>query len=95
MNAPLDLGGGGGGGDTLQLMVGGGQGEPELLLLIERPNDGMVRVRSWTSDDWGATPAESQRRVIDLLRDIEGWAKQRRGLNHQISVVRRWLGMPG
>lgn len=94
MNAPVDFGGGAGGGETLQLMVGGGQGEPELLLLIDRPNNGMVRVRSWTSDDWSAVPADHQPKVLDLLRDIEGWARQRRGLNHQISVVRRWLGIP-
>ena len=79
-------------GDTLQLLVGGGQGEPELLLLIERPTArGVVRVRSWSSDDWSAPPATSERPTADLLADVERWARQRRGLNHSLSAVRQWL----
>ena len=90
----LDLGGASSS-DTLQLLVGGGQGEPELLLLIERPTaDGAVRVRSWTSTDWSAPPAVSQRTAAELLRDVEGWARQRRRLNHEVTVVRRWLTPP-
>lgn len=80
--------------NTLQLLVGAGQGEPEMLLLLERPNaDGIVRVRSWTSDDWSAIPETREQPTLELLLQIEGWARQRRGLNHQISVVRRWLGV--
>jgi hypothetical protein len=79
-------------GDTLQLLVGGGQGEPELLLLIERPTArGVVRVRSWSSDDWTAPPATSERQTSDLLADVERWTRQRRGLNHSLSAVRQWL----
>ena len=79
-------------GDTLQLLVGGGQGEPEMLLLIERPTPrGVVRIRSWSSDDWTAPPATSERPTADLLADVERWARQRRGLNHSLSAVRQWL----
>jgi hypothetical protein len=79
-------------GDTLQLLVGGGQGEPEMLLLIERPTArGVVRVRSWSSDDWTAPPAASERPVADLRAEVERWARQRRGLNHSLSAVRQWL----
>jgi hypothetical protein len=79
-------------GDTLQLLVGAGQGEPELLLLLERPTpNGTVHVRSWTSDDWSAPPAMGERNAADLVRDVEQWARQRRGLNHGVAVVRRWL----
>ena len=79
-------------GETLQLLVGGGQGEPEMLLLIERPTArGLVRVRSWTSDDWTAPPVAAERTVGELLADVERWARQRRGLNHSLSAVRQWL----
>ena len=88
---PIDLGDSSSA-DTLQLMVGNGQGQPELLLLLERPTqDGKVRVRSWSSDDWSAAPRTEQRTSTDLLRDVERWARERRGLNHPLSVVRRWL----
>ncbi len=79
-------------GDTLQLLVGGGQGEPELLPPMERPTGrGMVRVRSWSSHDWTAPPATAERPTADLLADVERWARQRRGLNHSLSAVRQWL----
>jgi hypothetical protein len=89
---PLDLGGASSG-ETLQLLVGGGDGEPERLFLLEKPDTrGVVRVRSWSSDDWSAQPAVDERDATALLREIEGWARQRRRLNHELSVVRRWLG---
>ena len=81
--------------NTLQLLVGAGNGTPEMLLLLDKPNaEGVVRVRSWTSDDWSATPETRDLPKLDLLREIEGWARQRRRLNHQIAEVRRWLGFP-
>lgn len=79
-------------GETLQLLVGGGQGEPEMLLLIERPTArGSVRIRSWTSEDWSAPPTASERPTAEFLADVERWARQRRGLNHSLTVVRQWL----
>jgi hypothetical protein len=79
-------------GETLQLLVGGGQGEPEMLLLIERPTArGIVRVRSWTSDDWSAPPSAAERTVAEVLAEVERWVRQRRGLNHSLSAVRQWL----
>lgn len=79
-------------GDTLQLLVGGGQGEPEMLFLIERPTArGVVRFRSWSSADWAAPPTASERSVAEFLADVERWARQRRGLNHSLSAVRQWL----
>jgi len=88
---PIDLGGSSSG-ETLQLLVGGGQGQPEQLLLLERPTvDGKVRVRCWSSEDWSATPKTEQRSAADLLRDIERWVRERRGLNHSLAAVRQWL----
>ena len=88
---PIDLGGSSPG-ETLQLMVGGGQDQPEQLLLLERPTaDGKVRVRSWSSEDWSAPPKAEHRTVADLLRDVERWVRERRGLNHPLTVVRQWL----
>ena len=75
----------------LQLLIGGGGGEPEMLLLLEPPaDDGHVRIRSWTSNDWSSPPAVWERDAAELLREIERWSKHRT-LNHPLSVVRRWL----
>jgi hypothetical protein len=86
----LDLGGSSE--ETLQLLVGGDQEQPEMLFLIERPDaQGAVRLRSWTSNDWSAEPSVVMRQATDLLRDVEQWVRHRRRLNHELSVVRRWL----
>lgn len=84
------------GGDSstgiLELLVGGGGGQPEQLLLIERPSsDGRVRFREWTSVDWGAPPSIRERSAADLLTDIERAVREGRGLNRELTVVRRWL----
>lgn len=83
--------------DTLDLLVGGGHGAAEKLLLIERPSaDGRVRLRSWTSDDWSAVSTSSECSASGLLQEIEGAWRAGRTLNREISVVRQWLGLgPG
>ncbi|HKW49187.1 MAG TPA: hypothetical protein VJN70_17165 [Gemmatimonadaceae bacterium] len=79
--------------DTLDLLVGGGKGAPEKLLIIERPTaDGQVRVRSWTSDDWSAMPTSADRSASGLLDEIEAAVRTGRSVNQEMSVVRRWLG---
>jgi hypothetical protein len=72
-------------------LVGGADGEPEVLLLLERPCEGRVRVRSWTSNDWGTPPIATERDAGELLRDVERWTRAGRSLNHPLTVVRRWL----
>ena len=78
--------------ETLDLLVGGGKGAPEKLLLIERPSpDGRVRLRSWTSDDWSAVPTASECSAAGLLGEIERAVREGRALNQELEVVRRWL----
>lgn len=81
--------------DTLDVLVGGGSGAPEKLLLIERPTaDGRVRVRSWTSDDWSAVPTPTECSASGLLSEIERAVREGRALNHELTVVTRWLAPP-
>ena len=79
--------------DTLDVLVGGGAGAPEKLLLIERPSaDGRVRLRSWTSDAWSAAPTPAECSASGLLGEIERAVREGRSLNHELTVVRQWLG---
>jgi len=78
--------------DTLDVLVGGGGGAPEKLLLIERPTaDGRVHLRSWTSDDWSAAPTDAECSASGLLSEIERAVREGRSLNRELPVVRRWL----
>ena len=77
-------------GDTLTVLVGGGEGEPEQLLRISRPRDGLVRVLEWTSENWSA-PFERELAADALLRALEEAAAHRRRLSEEIHRIRRWL----
>jgi hypothetical protein len=78
--------------DELVVQVGGGRDEPERLLHISRPVDGLVRVREWTSESWNVPPAERELSARALLRAIEEAARQRRRLSEELYRVREWLG---
>jgi hypothetical protein len=82
--------------NELSVLVGGKpgvSGAPEELLLIGRPDaSGRVSVRSWTSNDWGATPVERERSASEVLEELERAVRHGRSLNHELLVVRRWLG---
>ena len=77
--------------DELTLQVGAGAGEPERLLHISRPVDGLVRVREWTSDAWNVPPVERELAAAALLRALETAARQRRRLSQELYRVRQWL----
>ena len=82
--------------ETLDLLVGGGGGTPEKLMLIERPTtDGRVRLRAWTSEDWSAAPTSSECSATELLSDIEDGVRRGRSVNQELTVVRRWLQSRG
>jgi hypothetical protein len=78
--------------DELILQIGGGDDEPERLLHITRPVDGLVRVREWSSESWNSPPVERELSARALLRAIEEAARQRRRLSEELYRVREWLG---
>jgi hypothetical protein len=76
----------------LPLLMGGGHGEGERLLLVGAPDErGVVQVRSWTSDDWSATPRTHTERRDELLAWIESQARRGHSLNQSLTTVRQWL----
>ena len=80
----------GGDGAELTVQVAGGDGEPERLLRISRPRNGLVRVRELSSDDWGRGD-ERELSAEALLRALEEAARQRRRLSEDLYRIRLWL----
>jgi hypothetical protein len=78
------------GDDELTVHLGSGGGEPERLLRISRPVDGLVRVREFSGDDWSA-PFERELSAEALLRAFEEAARQRRKLSEELYRIRLWL----
>ncbi len=76
----------------LPLLIGPGRGTPETLMLIGAPDaSGVVHVRRWTADDWGAPPRTSAERAETLLKWLEVQARESRTMNQSIYTVRLWL----
>jgi hypothetical protein len=76
--------------EELTVQVAGGGGEPERLLRISRPRDGLVRVHELSGDDW-SRPAEREMPAETLLRALEEAARQRRRLSEDLYRIRLWL----
>ena len=76
----------------LPLLIGAGPGTPEALMLIGTPDaQGVVHVRTWTADDWGAAPRSSAERADTLLRWLEVQERVGRSMNQSLYTVRLWL----
>ena len=87
---PIDLGTHGG---SSTVLIGGSASEPERLLLISRPVNGVVRVREWTSADWAAPPDERESPVEALYEEIEYAAKSGRAINLDLPTIRGFFGL--
>ncbi len=77
--------------EELAVHMGGGDGEPERLLHLSRPMDGLVRVREWSGDDWNAPAMEREMPAEVLLRAFEEAARKRRRLSEELYAIRLWL----
>jgi hypothetical protein len=76
----------------LPLLIGAGTGTSEMLILLGAPDAaGVVHVRSWTADDWGAPPRIRAERAETLLQWLESQVNAGRTLNQSLYAVRLWL----
>lgn len=76
----------------LPLLVGPGRGTAESLMLLGVPDaNGVVHVRTWTADDWGAPPRTSAERADTLLKWLEVQERAGRTMNQSVYTVRLWL----
>ncbi len=76
----------------LPLLIGPGRGTPESLMLLGAPDaGGVVHVRTWNADDWGAPPRASAERADTLLKWLELQEQAGRTMNQSLYTVRLWL----
>jgi hypothetical protein len=76
----------------LPLLIGPGPGTPEALMLLGTPDaQGVVHIRKWTADDWGAPPRASAERAETLLKWLEVQQHLGRTMNQSPYTVRLWL----
>jgi hypothetical protein len=76
----------------IPILIGTGTGTSEMLILLGAPDSsGVVHVRSWTADDWGAPPRVRAERAETLLQWLESQVQAGRSMNQSLYAVRLWL----
>lgn len=75
----------------LSLVIQGGHGEPECVLMIGRPIAGRVRVREWTSNDWKSS-VEYDVPADEIMNRVERAVREYRRVSEDPRHLRRWLG---
>ena len=88
---PAPLGPAQQGRDELPIIVAGGTGEPEGLVLVGRPAAGRVRIRQWSGGDWGRAAVERTVTTDALLDELEDLQRAGRRLNQSVYAIRLWL----
>lgn len=76
---------------SLTIQVGGGDGEPERLLIVGRPSGGRVAVREWVGAGFGDPPLEREMETRELLAQIERAISQRRKVSEELHRIRDWM----
>ena len=92
MSGTNDAGADKGAPTILSLVIQGGGGDPESVLLIGRPDSaGRVRVREWTSNDWQSA-VEYDVTADEIVQRVERAVRAFRRVSEDPRSLRRWLG---
>jgi hypothetical protein len=75
--------------DSLTVQVQGAGREPERVLVLSRPQGGLVDVREF-GVGLGA-PRDYTATVGELLESLERAARERRRISEDLYAIRRWL----
>ena len=76
---------------VLLIHIAGGGDEPERVLHVGAPSDGVVRVREVSSDDWSTGADEREVAVAEVLALCERATAARRRVNPELYRIRAWL----
>jgi hypothetical protein len=77
--------------DTLTVQVQGGRGEPERVIILSRPRDGMVDVREFAIGGDAGGSSDYTCACDDVLATVERAVRERRRVSEDLATVRRWL----
>ena len=77
--------------EHLVVSVSRARDEPEYVLMISRPADGVVHVREWSPANWAHEPREEDLPVDAVYARLERAERQRRRISLEMPRVRAWL----
>lgn len=80
------------GGDAfLSVRLAAGSDGAERILLVGRPDDGLVHVREWSTHSWNTAGDDFDMDASELLAQIEGVYASGLGVMPEMYEIRRWL----
>lgn len=78
--------------DTLAFHAAAPKGGEGYVVLLYRPDAaGQVRWREWSSDDYMAPARDGTSSVDEIVRRVEGWARDRWTLSEPTQRISAWL----
>ncbi len=78
--------------EFLSIRIAGGSGKPERFLLVGRPTEeGLVRVREWSTHTYNSVGDDFEVEPSALLEDIETSYAAGLGIQPELYQVRLWL----
>ena len=77
--------------EFLTVRVAGPPGQPERLLLIGHPREGVVRVREWTTATLNSEGEDYEMAPSELLEELETELAAQRDVSEEMYKIRRWL----
>jgi hypothetical protein len=75
----------------LGVLISAGAGEPDRLILLQRPSNGRVHVREWSTHNWSSAPDERDLAVADALANFRRAYDARRRMSVSLRGIEAWL----
>lgn len=79
------------GSDALSVQIDGGKGQPDRMLVVSRPRNGLVEVREFHYGCGQSAPLEYTEDADVLYGKIERLVRQRRRVSQSLAGLRLWL----
>lgn len=75
----------------LGVLISAGVGEPDRLIMLQRPVGGRVHVREWSTHNWSGAPDERDISVAEALATFQGAYDARRRMSVSLKGIQAWL----
>ena len=80
--------------DTLAFHAADPGGEEGFVVLLHRPQDGVLRTTEWPAGAYLAPGTQAECSVDDLLARVRGWRSRGWRLSEPVERIESWLKHP-
>jgi hypothetical protein len=77
--------------EELSVRIGPGHNEPERLVIVGPPHNGVVHIKEWDASNWAAPARERDVPVTDMYTTFKTAADHRSALSVELYQIKLWL----